>query len=556
MQSPRYLVPFDTRRLPRLETEVLVIGSGIAGLRLAIEAAEQASVLLLTKAELVDSNSDMAQGGIAAAIGASDSFEAHTADTMRAGDGLCERGVVERIVEAGPAAIERLISWGTHFDCTGAQIDLTREGGHSQERVLHARGDSTGAEIISSLIARAEAVPRLRILEHTFAIDLVTHPDGGRCLGALVFTRHGEFQFVSADVTVLATGGAGQLYRETTNPEVATGDGLAMAYRAGAELGDLEFVQFHPTTLYIAGSARTLISEAVRGEGGLLRNAAGERFMPAVHEAAELAPRDVVSRAIVQQIKQTGETTVYLDLTHLDAEHVKQRFPRIAEVCHNFHLDISREMIPVRPSAHYMVGGVRVDLAGRTSIPGLLACGEVSCTGLHGANRMGSNSLLEGLVTGELAAAEAVAEVGRRGVADFEDVGWRGEDLEGGLGAIDMTDLQRSLRSSMWRHVGIERSAVGLGQALRQFDFWGRYIWRRTFFRPAGWSLQNMLMIGEAIARAAIAREESRGVHFRSDFPGAAPRTRHSLVCRDRAEIDWVDLGSWSIRLNDSVDER
>ncbi len=540
MKSPRYLVPFDTRRLPRLETDVLVIGSGVAGLRLAIEAAQHSSVLLVTKGQLSDSNSDMAQGGIAAVMSQLDSFEAHIDDTLLAGDGLCERAVVEAVVRAGPDTIRELIQWGAEFDRTDGQIDLTREGGHSQARVVHARGDSTGAEIISSLIAQAEAAPRLRIIENTFAIDLVT--DEQRCHGALVFTRHGEFQFVSAGTTVLATGGAGQLYRETTNPAVATGDGVAMAYRAGATLADLEFVQFHPTTLYIAGSARTLISEAVRGEGALLRNSNGERFMPDFHPDAELAPRDVVSRAIVEQIKRTGDTTVYLDLTHLDPTQVRARFPRIDQVCRTFHLDIATEMVPVRPSAHYMIGGVRTDLDGRTSIAGLLAIGEVSCTGLHGANRMGSNSLLEGLVVGQRA-CRSLATGG--GVSESFDMDCRQEELEGSGGAIDMADLQRSLRSCMGRDIGIERSAGGLRQSLRQFEFWGRYVWRRTFYRPAGWSLQNMLLLASLMGEAALAREESRGVHYRSDFLEKLEPAAHSIQRRETAGVESIALGDW-----------
>ncbi len=540
MQVPRYLVPFDTSRLPRLETEVLVIGSGIAGLRLAIEAAQSASVLLLTKGELVQSSSDMAQGGVAAVMSSVDSFDAHARDTLVAGDGLCERSVVEQVVRAAPAAIRELIDWGTNFDRTGDELDLTREGGHSEARVLHARGDSTGAEIIASLIGQAEAAPRLRIMEHTFALDLVT--ENGECQGALIFTRHGEFQFVAAQLTVMATGGSGQLFRETTNPQVATGDGLAMAWRAGATLADIEFYQFHPTTLYIAGSSRTLISEAVRGEGAQLRNTRGERFMPDVHPDAELAPRDVVSRAIVSQLKDTEDTTVYLDLRHLDCEQVLQRFPRIAQLCRTFHLDLSQEMIPVRPSAHYMVGGIRTDLDGRTSINRLLAIGEVGCTGLHGANRMGSNSLLEGLVTGRRAAALA-RSLPDAALEQF-DAAWTGEEVVGGRGAIDMSDLQRSLRSCMWRHVGIERSADGLQQALRQFEFWGRYIWRRTFFRPTGWALQNMLQLGHLMARAALARTESRGVHYRTDHPEKEAEARHSIVLGQQ-EIEWVPLGEW-----------
>lgn len=539
MELPRYLVPFDLQQLPRLECDVLVIGSGVGGLRLALEAARERSVLLVTKGQLRDSSSDWAQGGIACASDAAD-VAAHVADTLRVGEGLCDAGVVEALVGAAPAAIEEMIALGARFDRDAAgELARGLEGGHSSARILHAGGDATGAELVAALVAAVEGAPGLRILEQTMAVDLLTDDDG-RCRGALLFTRHGEFQQVAAQVTGLATGGYSRLFRESTNPRVSTGDGLVMAYRAGAELADLELVQFHPTCLYVAGAPRSLISEAVRGAGAQLCTAAGERFMTGVHPDAELAPRDVVSRAIMQRV-QAGEE-VSLDLRHLDVGQALERFTMLARLSRDFGLDLRTETIPVRPAAHYTIGGVAASADGRTSLPGLVAVGEAACSGFHGANRLASNSLLEALVCGERAGRRAIADSGGPPPPPLA-LSWHVPPATGASGPLDMNDLEASLKSTIWRHVGILRSASGMRAAQRQLRFWGRYMSRRTFLNPAGWSLQNMLQLASLVTEAALAREESRGVHARADYPDKQPQPRHS-VQRHGQPIAWREGAS------------
>ncbi len=413
--TPRYLVGFDSPLLPHRFTDVLVIGSGVAGLRAAIEAARHANVVVITKDELNECSTDRAQGGIAAALGPGDSPEKHAADTIAVGCGLCDPATVRLVVEQGPELVRELAQWGAAFDREGDGLSLAIEGGHRCARVAHARGDATGAEIEETLLRKVASTPNIQTIKHTFAIDLLTLD--GICLGAATWSHARGLTLIWAKAVILATGGAGQVYRETTNPRVATGDGLAMAYRAGCELRDLEFVQFHPTTLYVAGAARVLISEAARGEGGILVNKLGERFMEKYSPMKELAPRDVVSRAILAEMQRTGDTNVYLDLTHVPPDRLAARFPLIKEMCSLFDIDIAEDLIPVCPSAHYMIGGVTADHRGQTTIGRLYACGEVASTGLHGANRLGSNSLLEGLVFGRAAgdaAGRAAADGFRR----------------------------------------------------------------------------------------------------------------------------------------------
>jgi len=413
-EVPRYLAPFHPKEVPHFFTDILVVGGGLAGLRTALAVDPGLSVLVVTKGDVRQSNSTYAQGGIASVLGADDSFEDHVADTMRAGGDFCERDVVERIVREGPERIRELVRWGTNFDRSGEKLALSREGGHGRDRVAHALGDATGKEIMRAVINRVEHTENIQLWPNTFTIDMLTYE--GVCRGAIVWNhRHGK-TIVWAKETILCTGGTGQLYRETTNPDVATADGPAMAYRAGAELRDMEFVQFHPTVLYIAGSSRHLITEAIRGEGAYLVDRKGHRFMPDYDDRAELAPRDVVSWSIVSQMERTRHPNVYLELTHLDADWVRGRFPGIAEICSKFGMDITKDRIPVRPGAHYMMGGVTIDAECRTTVPGLWAAGEATSSGLHGANRLASNSLLETLVHGVVAgrgASQAAAEVHR-----------------------------------------------------------------------------------------------------------------------------------------------
>jgi L-aspartate oxidase len=522
----RYLVPFAPKHTPHLFTDILIIGGGIAGLRAALEIPGHLRVLVVTKDNIQQSNSNYAQGGIAGVLSPEDRFENHIEDTLTAGAGLCDRAVVEMVVREAPAQINDLIRWGTQFDQEDGHLALTREGGHSHRRIVHALGDATGHEVMRAIIDHAQQAANVTIWDDTFTVDLLTH-DGG-CVGALLARPGDERILVWAKQTILASGGSGMVYRETTNPPVATGDGMAAAYRAGAQLRDMEFMQFHPTILYVAGSSRFLISEAVRGEGAYLRDKDGVRFMPEEDKRAELAPRDVVARCIVRRMDLTQHPCVYLDLSHLDPAKVHQRFPGIAKVCEGFGLDITRDPVPVRPGAHYMVGGVTVDPHGRTTLPGLWAAGEVTSSGLHGANRLASNSLLEGLVYGAACghgAAEAATAMPDRYVVP---------PLECRLGrhpdeALDVADVTNSLRSLMVRRMGIVRDRTGLLEAERAVSFWCRYALPREFRTRAGWELQNLLTVARLMIGSAVERQESRGVHFRSDYadPDDARWNRH-----------------------------
>jgi len=513
----RYLVSFDARTTFHRFTDVLVIGAGIAGLRAALEVPADLDVLVVTKDRVTESNSSYAQGGIAGVLSPEDRFENHVEDTLVAGDGLCDREVVEMVVREAPAQIEQLVKWGTKFDLENGALALTREGGHSHRRIVHALGDSTGFEVMRAIIATARTAPNVAIWDDTFTIDLLTHD--GACVGAVVRREPLGNVLIWARQVVLASGGCGMVYRETTNPPVATGDGMAAAYRAGAELRDMEFMQFHPTVLYVAGSARYLISEAVRGEGAYLRDVNGERFMPAEDPRGELAPRDVVARAIFRTMERTQHPNVYLDLSHLDPAMVQTRFPGISKVCRSFGLDITKDRIPVRPGAHYMVGGVTVDTRGRTTLPGLWAAGEVTSSGLHGANRLASNSLLEGLVYGSLCGRGA-AEAARSGPRQLAALPLRSEiGREHAGDRLDVADLTNSLRALMVRKMGIVRDRARLLEAQRDVGFWRRYALGREFDGKPGWELQNLLTVARLMIDAALRRDESRGTHFRSDFP-------------------------------------
>ncbi len=532
----RYLVPFSFRQVPVYRFDVVVVGSGVAGSAAALAAAGRgASVALIAKAELRETNTVYAQGGLAAVLAAPDSFDAHIADTLRVGCGLSEREAVECVVRGGPAAVERLLAMGAEFDRTPeGQIDLSREGGHSHARIVHSQGDATGQEIQRALTGAVLNHPGLANFPHTFVLDLLSMPDG-RVGGLLTRTARGDLVAFSAGQVLLATGGAGQIYRETTNPVIATGDGVALGFRAGALVRDLEFMQFHPTCLYIAGAARALISEIVRGAGGILRDRLGRRFMPEYHAQAELAPRDVVSRAVFAQMVKTNDTSVYLDLSQLESDpHVL--FPGISRTCRFFGIDIAKDPVPVRPGAHYLVGGLQADLDGRTNVPGLWAVGECASSGLHGANRMGSNSLLEGLVLGLRSGAAAALETG--GSDRAQNAVRRSREMPKpppGV-RVNLEDLIYSLKSLMWRQMGVEREQNGLQDALSKIAFWSRAVEDLGPSEPRAWELLNMLTVARLMTIGALAREESRGCHWRSDHTELRQEWRQHTLLRARAE--------------------
>lgn len=515
----RYLVPINTAATQQLFTDCLVMGSGVAGLRAAIEAAAGGcEVALVCKKTLEESNTWNAQGGIASVLGADDSFASHIKDTLKTGCGICNPDTVEQVVKDGPGLVKELLEWGAEFDKTkNGSISIALEGGHSHARVAHALGDNTGRAIAEALINKVKTFDNITVIENYYAIDLITN-DEGACIGVIGQNAKGMIEIIWAKTTILATGGAGRLYRETTNPDVATGDGLAMAARAGAILRDMEFMQFHPTTLYIAGASRALITETLRGEGAILLDVNHHAFMTEYHKDAELAPRDVVSRAILAQMLKTGSTHVFLDVRHFNKDFFAKRFPLINELLESFDIDISTDLIPVRPSAHYMVGGVKTDSLARTSIANLFACGEVASSGLHGANRLGSNSLLEGLVFGKIAGATASQQCGQaNGAAGLRK--YRYDIPQSDRSRLDTADVLNSLRSLMWRNVGITRLAKPLVEAQEIISFWQRYVLDKVFDSPIGWECQNMLTVCLMMAKAAELRTESRGVHFRSDFP-------------------------------------
>jgi len=513
----RYLVNIDSISTHQLFTDCVVVGAGIAGLRAAIEAGVNRSVIIVCKGRLQDSNTWKAQGGIASALDSTDTFQSHIADTIETGCGICDREVVELVVRQGPQLVEQLLAWGADFDLVDGRVAMTLEGGHSHPRVAHAHGDETGQVIANTLIKKVRENPKTKVVEGFYTTDLLTNKDN-ECIGIIGHDRRLGQQIIWATNTILATGGAGQLYRETTNPEGATADGLAMAYRAGAVLQDLEFMQFHPTTLYVAGASRALITETVRGEGAVLLDSRGRRFMQEYHESAELAPRDIVSRAILEQMLKTNSTHVYLDLRHFDKAYFAKRFPLINELCESFGIDVSRDLVPVRPSAHYMIGGVKTDTSARTSIKNLYACGEVASTGLHGANRLGSNSLLEGLVFGKTA-GQVVCQHKKASIAQFKHALIKYQVPHSDRSRLDTADVRNSLRALMWRNVGITRTAQPLIETQEIVRFWQRYVMDKIFDEPAGWECQNMLTIALLMANSAELRQESRGVHFRSDFP-------------------------------------
>ena len=524
-----------------ITTDFLVIGSGIAGLRAAIEMSAAGRVLLLTKERLNESNTEWAQGGIAVALSDEDEVSVHYEDTLRAGDGLCSTDAVKVLVEEGVRYITELIDWGTEFDRDGVQLSFSKEAAHSRSRVLHAQGDSTGREIIRVLLKKALASQNVVLKPHCFSLDLIV--EDGAVWGAwFLDEQEGRVCKVLARSTVLASGGAGQVYSETTNPDLATGDGLAMAHRAGAFLADMEFFQFHPTALFLQGAPRFLLTEAIRGEGGYLRNIDCDRFMHQYHEMGDLAPRDVVSRAVVAEMKKTNSNFAYLDLTHLEANLIKKRFPKVYATCQSYNIDITVDMIPTHPAAHYLMGGVKTDLFGRTSLRNLYAAGEVACTGVHGANRLASNSLLEGLVYGARAGQAAASDTCHSVPASLES---RANTLPAnGREPNRMKDTKKSIQRLMWEKVGILRDGRDLKEALRHLMHLGSHF-RTPSVNRAECELINLITVAELMIVSAMAREESRGAHYRSDHPYKNDQKlqKHSVIA-NAARVDFVNFNS------------
>ena len=513
--------------------DYVIMGAGIAGLRAAIGLADKGRVIVITKEQLGESNTSYAQGGIAVALGGEEDVSAHLEDTVTAGDGLVNREAAKMLVEEGPLRVEELLQWGTGFDRHNGELMLTREGAHSRNRILHANGDATGAEIGRSLLAHARAIKSISLLEWTMCVDLLV--EGDEVVGLTVLDHEGQLRVIRARAILLASGGAGQVYSDTTNPAVATGDGIAMAYRVGAEVSDMEFYQFHPTALSLPGVPRFLLSEALRGEGAYLRNSRGERFMDRYHALEELAPRDVVARAITREGMGTGGELlhVYLDMRHVQGVDLRKRFPSISAFLVQHGLDLSRDLIPVRPAAHYLMGGVKTDVNGKTSLKRLYAAGEAACTGVHGANRLASNSLLEGLVFGARAAEMMREEPEPAASAEFSANDSNSTFMAGNETNILLMELQRV----MWQKAGLLRDASGLLEAQSAL--------RQICSKLPGTSdrssleLRNLHAIADMIVCSALAREESRGAHYRNDYPNRddACFQKHSVLSKERRAV-------------------
>ncbi len=527
--------------------DFLILGTGIAGLSFALRAARHGTVAIVTKKNRADSNTNWAQGGIASVWGPDDSVELHVRDTLDAGAGLCREDVVRTILEEGPSRIAELIDQGTQFDDKPdplhpekRSLDLTREGGHSRRRVLHAK-DATGAEIERALLKAVAAETKIQVFENHFAVDLITTqkigaPGRNRCVGAYVLDRTSQqVETFAAPTVILATGGCGKVYLYTTNPDIATGDGVAMAYRAGAGVANMEFIQFHPTCLFHPKAKSFLISEAVRGEGGLLRDANGQRFMDRYDSRAELAPRDIVARAIDSEMKRTGADCMFLDITHKPARFIIDHFPNIYRRCLEHGLDITKEPVPVVPAAHYQCGGVITSVDGETEIPGLYAIGEVACTGLHGANRLASNSLLEALVCAHRAADRLVSDRPARFTGDLP--AWQPGQATDPDELVVVSHNWDEIRRTMWDYVGIVRTNKRLRRAEKRLgnlqEEIREYYWN---FRVTSdlLELRNIATVAELIIACALQRRESRGLHYNLDHPNPDPAwaQRDSVVRR------------------------
>jgi L-aspartate oxidase len=505
------------------QVDFLVIGAGIAGLSAAIRLASAGSVLVVTKEELAESNTAYAQGGIAVAMGGDEDIALHFEDTLAAGDGLVNPEAARVLVEQGPQRVQELLDWGTAFDREHGELMLTREGAHSRSRILHANGDATGKEIAVSLLRHVRNIPNIRLMEWTTGIDLLL--EAGRVTGATLLDGEGGILAIHARATLLASGGAGQVYSDTTNPAVATGDGIAMASRAGAAISDMEFYQFHPTAFSEPGAPRFLMSEALRGEGAYLVNSAGERFMPRYHPQLELAPRDVVARAITLE---SMDGPVYLDMRHVRKD-LHARFPGISHFLAKYRLELNRDLIPVRPAAHYLMGGILTDVHGRTTLPGLYAAGEAACTGVHGANRLASNSLLEGLVFGALAADAMTSDNSQPSAAlQQTHVSVQSVAHEGSTPDSDTERWIEDLRSNMWKYAGLLRDAQGLESMQYTLAALAGTMPRGLTRRAI--EGRNLHTIASIIVASALGRHESRGAHYRNDYPQHDDVARHSVM--------------------------
>ncbi|PRX27717.1 L-aspartate oxidase [Orenia metallireducens] len=532
---PRYLKNFDTAKLRKEESDFLVIGTGIAGLVTALNLAKSGKVTLLSKERLAECNTEYAQGGIAAVIAKEDTPQSHYQDTLEAGAGLCNPKAVDILVNEGSKRIKELIDLGVNFDRKGEQILLTKEAAHSCRRILHAGGDATGREIRKSLVEQVASEDNVTLEDGIFAVDLLT--DNQEVHGILAYDRRQEeYLLYLSKVVVLATGGAGQIYHATSNPSVATGDGIALAYRAGAKVTDLEFVQFHPTTLELEGVDNFLISEAVRGEGGVLRNQAGDRFMTRYHQLADLAPRDIVARAIYQEMKVSGADHVYLDVTALDSAFIKKRFPTIYRTCLDHGIDISQDYIPVAPAAHYLMGGILSNLHGETNIKGLFACGETACIGIHGANRLASNSLLDGLVFGKRVADRATTYLNQGDFSKGISLKYEAQSTIEDIGKIPSKERVKGLMSAK---LGIVRERTELEKGLAEADNLLAYL-NYDLSNVHDFELQNLITLAHLSFKGALYREESRGAHYRKDFPVVETAwEKHIILQKDR---EWEEL--------------
>lgn len=551
---PRYIYPYPDLVSKTFQSDCIIVGGGIAGLYTALALPSSYRITLITKAALEDSNTFQAQGGIAAVLSEQDSITQHFQDTCLAGAGLCEPEIVKILVGEGPERVQDLIAYGVQFDQEQGQISLTREGAHSQRRILHAKGDATGAEIVRGLAQRVRQQDHITILEHTYSLDIRT--EAGVCTGIYILTPQDEVHLLEANAVILATGGMGQLYRNTTNPEVATGDGQAMAFRAGAELQDMEFIQFHPTVLTQAETPCFLISEAVRGEGAVLRNRKGQRFMTKYHEQGELAPRDIVSRAIIEEMRRTDYHCVYLDITHEPEERLQARFPKIYHTLKKYGLNMADDWIPIAPAAHYAMGGIRTDDHGQTNIKRLYACGEVSSTGVHGANRLASNSLTEAIVFGYRIAQHLQQTMGTlrlQGAMCFQE---QMKPLEQSV-QLNNDHLLRTkiarLRQCMDTHAGVLRQGNALHklfkQLLAEWHSLGTKRERQQRIKinrqEAVW--MNMLLCSILVTQSALLRKESRGGHYRLDYPSNDDAAlSHTVLFRDEGtgyiKESWKDV--------------